>query len=182
MARTPDPVVASRDAAIIDAYQKDVSQNLTKLAETFGVTYGNVHRILTKANVFQRNRTVTERRPRKKFVDLRPITPLHYHIGNTLSMWRLSQPGTPEVPRAELAKSLNISSVELHKIELGLADLTLSQLTKISECIGIPLTRLLENKPVSFVRPSTTGASAGFGGASGLAPRPRMSAVGPRGF
>lgn len=172
MPRGRDPVTAARDAAIVAEFELEPAQNLTHLARRHATTYENCYRILTEAKVFDRSkRTYVERAPRQKFIDQRPVSPLHYHIGCTISRWRLHQPGRTEMPRAELAQLLGMSPFRLHKIEIGIAsDLTLVELQRISECIKIPLPALLEQKPISFASPSTTGNSAGSGDrfASGL--------------
>lgn len=177
MPRTPDPLIAERDAEIVRLFLEDKKQNLTELGKRFDVTYNNVHRILTKAGVWDRNERDQDssgRRRREKFCNLRAPNVWFTAIGHKIWYWRSHQPGgSQEISRNDLAKMLGMSTPRVTQVELGIAlDLTLMEICKIAKCLGTTPEELLKpQNPVatassSFTQPITSrhaGSGTDFG-------------------
>lgn len=162
MPRTPDPLIAERDAKIVEVFLSNKNQNLTELGEQFGTTYNNVHRILTRAGVWdrsERDHEINSRRKRMKFSELRSPNVWFTAIGHKIWYWRSHRPDSAEeLSRNDLARMLGMSTPRVTQIELGIAlDLTLMEICKIAKCLGTtPEDLITPQNPVAPASSSST--------------------------
>ena len=124
---------AERDAQIAEDYK---SLSASRLATKYSLSVAQINRIVAKAGVVKgHSPPATER---EKIID-----ESHRVIGQRLYFHRNTEKAHNSVVAAEELGGW--SAKKLRNIEQGFSPLTLQDLQAISQYMGLPLTKLLEN-------------------------------------
>lgn len=137
---------AQRNQEIIHAYATRVPQPTNgELAREFGLALSSVKNLLSKAGAKSRKEKgeLGGLRHPHTYTDKRPIDRLRQQIGVALNAYRCFDLNAKS---AEVAEALCMTVKHLTKIEMGLHDLTISELIRISNFLNIPLPVLMTEK------------------------------------
>jgi plasmid maintenance system antidote protein VapI len=121
-----------RDLAVLNAWILE-NKSVGDIARQFGLEPQSVGKILKKNGVKR------ERRPSKKYADMRPISPIHAQIGFELNAYRSMR---NKLSASQMALKLGMSRLRLRKLELGIDECTLTELLRISQLLGVSVEKL----------------------------------------
>lgn len=117
----------------------------TWISDKYGRAYSTVAKLIKGAKVLGETRVVDIANRKRngggaRFHDQRPLGPIHLRIGLLIGRFR-------EVDNvytcSELAEKLQTSRIVARKMELGLHDLTLTEMCRIADIIGMQLHELV---------------------------------------
>ena len=137
---------AQRNQEIVNAYNTRIPQPTHgELAREFGLALSSVKNLLSKAGAKSRKERgeLGGLRHANTYTDKRPIGRLIQQIGVTLNAYRCFD---LQAKSAEVAEDLCMTVKHLTKIEMGLHDLSVSELHRISNFLNIPLPVLMTEK------------------------------------
>jgi hypothetical protein len=150
MARTPDPAIATRNAAIARYYTQNPTESYAEIAAEFNVSPALLGSILRAAGVTDRAR----RKPRGGVVPARAVDNQLVMIGSALDRRvRLMDDN-----KTEVAKAIGLGSGQrLTQIIRGHIDLSYSELNRIASFLGYRTAALLLDMAEAQVKQSLTG-------------------------
>lgn len=142
-----NPLVAERNQSIVDEALAG-GATIGGLARKYGLSPHTVKGILRKAEV----RTGNKPGPRSgaehhnNTMDRRAISQLTLQIGARLCGHRMLQEG---LNLHEMGVKIGMSSQRLRAAELGMHDWTISELTRVSSLLKVPLLELLTERDLT---------------------------------
>lgn len=93
--------------------------------------------IIKLKNRYKLTRKLPPRKGPRRVIDRKELSPLHRAVGIRLSLYRGDR------SYAEVAQSIGVSALALRYMELGIHDITLAQLQRISELLGQSISELI---------------------------------------
>jgi transcriptional regulator with XRE-family HTH domain len=127
----------TREEAIIRRFCN--GETINELARAFGCSKQYINAVKKRHGVTQKDRRVTVTRSRKH-ADQRPISSLHNRIGVRVQYARHNE--CQEMVE-EMAPKVSLSKDRLVRIERGIHDATIDELTRIADYLDTSLTYLL---------------------------------------
>ncbi len=120
-----------RELAIKDLTDTDLSYD--EIGQKYGRDRDTIIKLKRLHNL---TRKLPPRKGPRKITDRKEISSAHRAVGIRLSLFR------GERSYAEVAERIGVSALALRYMELGIHDLTLAQLLKISELLGQSISEL----------------------------------------
>lgn len=122
-----------RDRKIAEDYK---TATVPEIAKKYGLTIPHIHKILKDLGVEK-----VGKKKQKRTVDERVISPTHRKLGSRFYFHRVGRLHDLDVT----SERMNLSGKKIRTIELGVTDVTLSELMTMAEYMGVKLTDLLKD-------------------------------------
>ena len=116
----------------------------TELSRKYKLSWQQLRNILKERGLSTKDRRVKPK-PKKPFHERKPLSNLHLQIGNDIAFRRTTE---LDLTYTQMANELDLTPQRLSEIEKGLCDVTISELRKICDFIGMDLEQLTRDRRV----------------------------------